>query len=57
MRTGLKHLNNFRLKGVLTYCTSLLLFLSGTQEIRKLFVDTAHSCTLLEFLSESSESR
>jgi hypothetical protein len=28
-----------------------VVFLSGTHEIRNLFVETAHSCTILEFLS------
>ena len=39
-----------RLQGVLTYCESLHSFESGTHEIRNLFVKTAHSCILLEFL-------
>jgi hypothetical protein len=51
MGTGLKPLKHFRLKGVLKYGNSLLLFLSGTHEIRKMFVETSHSCILPEFLS------
>ena len=47
---GLKALADFRLKGVLTYCESLHSFESGTHENRNLFVKTAHSCILLEFL-------
>ena len=53
--TGLKPLNDFRLKGVLTYCESLLFFELGTHEIRNLFVETAHSCTLLEFFAYNSD--
>ena len=53
--TGLKPLNGFRLKGVLTYCESLHSFESGTHEIRNLFVETAHSCTLLEFFAYNSD--
>ena len=47
---GLKALAGFLLKGVLTYCESLHSFESGTHEIRNLFMKTAHSCILLEFL-------
>jgi len=51
MGTGLKPLNHFRLKGVLTYCNSLLVFY---QELMKSGINLWKpriTAILLEFLS------